>query len=95
LSKDDISRVLENFARRPLVRELSEQNNVNRRMFYAAYKYDFFLTVSLKLPLKAAIFGIHLFPFQYFLLFKNYLFQKLPKLLLEFLTVGPVHCGYD
>ncbi|VDN35253.1 unnamed protein product [Gongylonema pulchrum] len=48
MSKDDISRVLENFARRPLVRELSEQNNVNRRMFYAAYKYDFFLTVSLK-----------------------------------------------
>uniref|UniRef100_A0A2K6VUE1 RNA helicase n=1 Tax=Onchocerca volvulus TaxID=6282 RepID=A0A2K6VUE1_ONCVO len=38
LSKDDISRVLENFARRPLVRELSEQNNVNRKMFHAAYK---------------------------------------------------------
>ncbi|CAG9529470.1 unnamed protein product [Cercopithifilaria johnstoni] len=38
LNKDDISRVLENFARRPLVRELSEQNNVNRKMFHAAYK---------------------------------------------------------
>ncbi|VBB29498.1 unnamed protein product [Acanthocheilonema viteae] len=38
LNKDDISRVLENFARRPLVRELSAQNNVNRKMFYAAYK---------------------------------------------------------
>ncbi|VDN07537.1 unnamed protein product [Thelazia callipaeda] len=38
LKKDDISRILENFARRPLVRELSEQNNVNRKMFHAAYK---------------------------------------------------------
>ncbi|KAM3728112.1 ATP-dependent RNA helicase [Dirofilaria immitis] len=38
LNKDDISRVLENFARRPLVRELSEQNNVNRKMFHATYK---------------------------------------------------------
>uniref|UniRef100_A0A915Q7P2 RNA helicase n=1 Tax=Setaria digitata TaxID=48799 RepID=A0A915Q7P2_9BILA len=38
LSKEDISRVLESFARRPLVRELSEQNNVNRKMFHAAYK---------------------------------------------------------
>lgn len=38
LNKDDVSRILENFARKPLVRELSEQNNVNRKMFHAAYK---------------------------------------------------------
>lgn len=57
LDREEVSRILECFARRPLVRELCEQNRVTRKMFHAAYKSfrDYCFNAALSNPCIAVV----------------------------------------